>query len=117
MLKAIVNEDQRALDKVNLLLSGFKEVDETMPIQVAVTFLMVAMYAPCSLTDIWKSTGWSQSTLSRHLLDLGERDRHKRPGLKLVDVKRDPMELRKNIYTLTPKGEKLAHKLASIVRA
>ena len=115
-MKPIVSEDQRLLERVNLILNAFKEVDETMPIQIAITFIEVAIHEGCSLTDIWKKTGWSQSTLSRHLLDLGERDRHKNVGLQLVESRRDPAELRKNIYTLTLKGRKLAQKLISLVR-
>lgn len=115
-MKPIVSEDQRALERVKLLLTAFKEIDETMPIQIAITFLEVAIHEGCSLTDIWKKTGWSQSTLSRHLLDLGERDRHKNPGLQLVESRRDPLELRKNIYTLTNRGRKLSQKLITLLR-
>lgn len=114
-MKAIVSEDQRSLEKVKLLFSAFQEIDETMPLQVAITFLEVAIHEGCSLTDIWKMTGWSHSTLSRHLLDLGERNRHKEEGLKLLESRRDPLELRKNIYTLTPKGRKLVAKLLSLL--
>lgn len=115
-MKPIVSEDQRSLERVKLLLNAFKEIDETMPIQLAITFLEVAVHEGCSLTDIWKKTGWSQSTLSRHLLDLGERDRHKNPGLHLVESRRDPLELRKNVYTLSMKGRKLSQKLISLLR-
>ena len=115
-MKAIVSEDQRSLERVKLLLSAFKEIDETMPLQIAITFLEVAIHEGCSLTDIWKMTGWSHSTLSRHLLDLGERNRHKEEGLQLIESRRDPLELRKNIYTLTPKGRKLVQKLISLLR-
>lgn len=115
-MKAIVSEDQRSLERIKILFSAMKDIDETMPIQLAITFLEVAIHEGCSLTDIWKKTGWSQSTLSRHLLDLGERDRHKNPGLQLIESRRDPAELRKNIYTLTPKGRKLAQRLLSLLR-
>lgn len=116
MPKPIVTEEQRALDRAAVILSAFSEVQATMPIQVAQTFLMVANNEGCSLTDIYKQTGWALSTISRHLLDLGERDRYKNPGLHLIESRRDPMELRKNVYTLTPRGKKLAQKLISLVR-
>lgn len=115
-MKAIVSEDQRSLERIKQLLMAFKDIDETMPIQIAITFLEVAIHEGCSMTDIWKKTGWSQSTLSRHLLDLGERDRHKNPGLQLLESRRDPQELRKNIYTLTGRGKKLQQKLLSLLR-
>jgi DNA-binding MarR family transcriptional regulator len=115
MPKPIVTEDQRVLDRVGVILSAFSEVDAAMPIQVAQTFLMVVNNEGCSLTDIYKQTGWSLSTISRHLLDLGERDRYKNPGHNLIESRRDPMELRKNVYTLTPKGKKLAQKLLHLM--
>ena len=113
-LTPIVTDEQRELLKLQLMLNLFNELSPTMPLQVAQTFLLVCIHEGCSLTDLLKRTGWSQSTLSRHLLDLGKRNRHKEPGLNLVDSQRDPMELRKNIYTPTPKGRKLIQELLDL---
>lgn len=112
----IVTQDQRDLNKLAMVFQTMQEIDEAMPIQVALTFLMVAMNEGCSMTDIWKHTGWAQSTVSRHLLDLGPKDRHHKPGFGLITFEKDPMELRKNIYKLTPRGRALAGKLLNIVR-
>ena len=114
--KPILSEDQRLLNKLKLAMNEFQHIEEAIPLQLCITFLMVAMHEGCSLTDIWKQTGWAQSTVSRHLLDLGEFNRHKQPGHNLVKSDRDPMELRKNIYTLTPKGKVIATKILDIMK-
>lgn len=111
----ILTEDQRRLETVQKLLEEFQVVDETMPIQLARTFLFIATHEGCSLTDVMKRTGWAQSTLSRHLLDLGKRNRNKQPGLNLIKSEKDPMELRKNVYTLTPRGRTLVQRLIGVV--
>lgn len=72
------------------------------------TFIAVAMHEGESLTEIAASMGAKMSTVSRHLLDLGERNRKMEAGYQLVDRRQDPMNLRVNIYTLTPKGKLLA---------
>jgi DNA-binding MarR family transcriptional regulator len=115
-MKPILTEDQRLLNKLKLAMNEFQNIEEAIPLQLCITFLMVAMHEGCSLTDIWKHTGWVQSTVSRHLLDLGDYNRHKGPGHGLVRSERDPMELRKNVYTLTPRGKILAAKVLDIMK-
>jgi DNA-binding MarR family transcriptional regulator len=108
--------DGRLVNKLKLAMQEFQNIEEALPLQIAISFLMVAQNEGCSLTDIWKQTGWAQSTVSRHLLDLGEYNRHKEKGHGLVKSERDPMELRRNIYTLTPKGKVLAAKIIDIMK-
>ena len=115
-LKAVVTEEQRLLNKLKIVMQEMQKIDETISLQLCITFIMVAMHEGCSLTDIWKQTGWAQSTVSRHMLDLGQFNRHKGPGFNLIQSERDPMELRKNIYTLTPKGRALANKVTELMR-
>jgi DNA-binding MarR family transcriptional regulator len=54
----------------------------------------------------------SASVMSRHLLDIGERNRHMQPGWGLVTYRPNPLELRKLEYWLTPKGRLLLHAVA-----
>lgn len=114
--RPILSEDQRLLNKLKLAMSEFQNLEESIPLQLCITFIIVALNDGCSLTDVWKQTGWAQSTVSRHMLDLGPYNRHKQPGFGLVQSERDPMELRKNIYSLTPKGKVLAAKILDIMR-
>jgi hypothetical protein len=50
--------------------------------------------------------------MSRHLLDIGERNRHMDHGFGLVTSRSNPFELRKHEFTLTDKGRALLHEIA-----
>src|SRR3546814_8246995 len=78
------------------------------------SFVDVALNEGKSLGELAELVGSNASTVSRHLLDLGERNRRMEPGYGLVDRRVDPMELRKNSYFLTPKGKALAASIDGI---
>src|SRR3546814_14747877 len=78
------------------------------------TFVDVALNEGKSLGELAELVGSNASTVSRHLRDLGERNRRMEPGYGLVDRRVDPMELRKNSYFLTPKGKALAASIDGI---
>lgn len=106
-VKPIVTDEQRRGNKAAMLFQAFRQVDQTMPMQLAYTFLLVALHDGISVTEVADLAGFRLATASRHLLDLGERNRKKEPGLGLVKSEVDPDELRRKIYTLTPKGRNL----------
>ena len=109
-------DDRRHLDKVSGLFQAFRALDPTMPLQSAYTFILCATYEGESVGDIARRAGFAVSTTSRHILDLGEYDRLKRPGYRLVETKIDPMELRKKSIHLTPKGRALLNQLINTMR-
>jgi DNA-binding MarR family transcriptional regulator len=86
-------------------LEPFKDLKSEIPHQVVLTFLLVACKQGLSVTDYAQRAGVSKSVMSRHLLDLGERNRHMEPGLGLVVSKPSPLELRRHEVYLTPKGK------------
>jgi hypothetical protein len=96
-------------------LDVFADVKPTFQLQAMRAFLLVAIEEGLGATEYSRKAGLPQSVMSRHLLDIGERDRYMEPGLGLVDDKVDPMELRKHIKTLTSKGHGLAHKLVRLL--
>jgi DNA-binding MarR family transcriptional regulator len=108
--------DRRHLDKVSGLFQAFRTLDPTMPLQLAYTFILCAMHEGESIGEIARRAGFATSTTSRHILDLGEFDRMKRPGYQLVETKIDPLELRKKSVHLTPKGKNLLNQLLSTMR-
>jgi DNA-binding MarR family transcriptional regulator len=63
-----------------------------------------------SVSDYAKVSGISNSVMSRHILDIGDRDRHKKPGFGLVTKRQDPMELRVQRVFLTDKGRIIARR-------
>ncbi|MEN6541102.1 MarR family winged helix-turn-helix transcriptional regulator [Parvibaculum sp.] len=109
------DDDMKSIRTAFKLLTAFREISPTMPISLATTFLTVAMNEHSSLTDLNRHLDLKTSTLSRHLLDLGVRNRKMTEGLGLIDCRQDPMELRKNQYTLTPKGRTLLRKVLKLI--
>jgi DNA-binding MarR family transcriptional regulator len=85
-----------------------------MPAQYIQSFLLVAMDEGKSVSEYAHTAGVSKSVMSRHLLDIGERNRHMEKGLGLVQSRPNPMELRKHEYFLTPKGHALLDQLVRL---
>lgn len=111
-MKPTLNDTDRA--KLNTLvrsLSTFRLLSERMPLNYVMSFLAVALEEGQSVTDYAERLGLSMSTMSRHLLDIGERNRTMEPGHGLVTYRPDPLELRKHQYFLTPKGKTLLGQL------
>ena len=99
----------------NLLdaLSSFRDIRKTIPLQYVTAFLLVANEEGLGVGDYAQRAGVGVSVMSRHLLDIGERNRHMAEGFGLVTYQANPFELRKHEYTLTDKGRALVNKLAS----
>ena len=113
-----MTDDFKALRRFDRALKQVRtSIDPTVPTQLVQAFVLVALNEGKSLTELAQALGSSASTVSRHLLDLGERNRKMEPGYGLVDRRVDPMELRKNIYTLTPKGKLLAASISDAMGA
>ncbi|MFC3214603.1 helix-turn-helix domain-containing protein [Novosphingobium panipatense] len=91
-------------------------IDPLVPTQVVEAFLKVAQNEGVTLTELADKLGTNVSTASRQLLDLGERNRKREPGYQLVTREPDPMNLRTNRYSLTPKGRLLAQEVVSIMK-
>lgn len=86
-----------------------------MPAQYIQAFLLVAAEPGLSVTEYALKSGVSNSVMSRHLLDIGDRNRHMAEGFGLVTSRANPMELRKHEYFLTPKGERIAEKIGRVL--
>jgi DNA-binding MarR family transcriptional regulator len=83
------------------------EVRHDLPQQMTLMFLLIASYPGRSVKEYAQLGGVSTSVASRHILDLGDRNRRMGPGFGLVMAKPSPMELRRHEVYLTPKGEAL----------
>lgn len=87
-----------------------------MPALKIVSLFTVAMKEGLTVDDYAKRASMSPTTMSRHLLDLGEVDRNGKPGLGLVDGRINVTNQREKIYGLTPKGRSLVTKVAGALR-
>src|ERR1051325_6236004 len=88
-------------------LEKLRAVDEVMTASQAITFLTVATFEGRSLREYSDMLKFPQSTMSRHLLDLGLMCRDRSPGLGLIEQQEDNDDRRKNIYRLSAKGKAL----------
>jgi DNA-binding MarR family transcriptional regulator len=78
---AISKEDQKDLERLLRVLDVLRGLNPTMPIQLAQTLLLVALNEGASLSDLAQKIDAKNSTISRHLRDLGARNRKLEPGL------------------------------------
>jgi DNA-binding MarR family transcriptional regulator len=87
-----------------------------MPVNKLMSLFTVATKEGLTVDDYAKRAGISPTTMSRHLLDLGEVDRNNQPGLGLVEGRTNVTNQREKIYGLTLKGRTLVTKIAGALR-
>lgn len=108
-------ENEKALRKLLRLLEEFRKLDPEMPLQQAVTFVEVALRPGISVTELSDRVGQALSSTSRNVAALGEVNRNRQQGHNLVVAKEDPLERRKKIVSLTPKGRRVAETLITLL--
>jgi DNA-binding MarR family transcriptional regulator len=113
---AMSDEDKRALRDLLNCLDIFADMRPAMALQAMRSYLLVALQEGLGVTELANKAGIKQAVMSRHLQDIGTRDRYLEEGLGLVDQRALPMELRKHEVFLTPKGRALAHRLVRMMK-
>lgn len=101
----------KAVKIVYDILQDYRDINPNMSVSQIMAFLNVSINEGASLKELADNMGIKIPTLSRILIDIGFRNRHMEPGLNLVESRQDPMELRKNQYTLSKRGHYLIDKL------
>lgn len=109
-------EDRKSLELVYEMLKVLSDVSPSMPLQQASCFVVTALNEGASLKDLIEIVGANQATMTRHMLDLGRRNRRHEEGYKLIDSRQDDYDMRKNQYVLTVKGRGLVERLIKGVR-
>lgn len=94
------------LNEALKLVQGIRQIDPEMPLQQAHCFLIIAEAEEgLSLSDIARKANIGLATASRYVAALGKLNRHREEGLQIIEAFEDPMERRKKIIRLTPKGK------------
>lgn len=109
-------EEKDKLRALLLALRPFQAIRPTMPLQYVVAFLLVALDEGEGVTTYANRAGVSQSVMSRHLLDIGDRNRHKEEGFGLITQRQDPMNLSKHQAMLSGKGKAIAHAITQALQ-
>lgn len=104
---ALINQMLKSLDP-------FFKLRTTMPARCVQAYLLVAQKEGLSVSELAKKADLPITTMSRNLLDMGDRNRYFEEGAGLVEGKDNIFNRREKLYSLTPKGRAL---LASITKA
>ena len=84
---------------------------QSVSIATLITFCEVAREEGRTPTELGRHLRMPDSTISRQLTDLGDRDRNHNPGFGLVVGRRDLQDRRMWRYELTPKGRRFLQKV------
>ena len=96
--------------KVQILFQANEVIrmfDPEMPIQMVQTLLVVMMRPGLTMSELGEQTGLTQSSVSRNVAALSKVHRTRRPGHDLVYTEEDPIERRRKLVLLSPKGKRL----------
>jgi hypothetical protein len=83
---ALLSEDEQnsLLNIWKATMDPWRDMRSTMPLQYLYTFALVATHEGLGVQEYADLAGVAQTVMSRHLLDLGSRNRHMEEGFKLV---------------------------------
>ena len=110
--KSVLTEEERAAAiALRLALEPLRSVNPHMPLSHIVTFLEVAIDEGQGVAEYAKKLEISPTVMTPNLLDVGDRNRMKEPGLGLITQERDILDLRRHNAKVTPKGKGVLHKV------
>jgi DNA-binding MarR family transcriptional regulator len=103
------------LDEFLECLKKVQQIHSEMPIQQLMCLLVIARKPEgLSLTEVAQMTNISLTTASRYIAALGKQNRKREEGLNFVESYEDPMERRKKIIRLSPRGRATINKLTGV---
>lgn len=103
--QVFTDSDMLALKRQAVLLAGLQRTTSgSVTLLTMRTFLTVGQHQGETVGELARHMDLPVSTVSRHLLDLGQKRRNSAPGLGLVEACSDSSDLRVRRYHLTPQG-------------
>jgi hypothetical protein len=110
--KSHLSDDTRQAAKaLKLALEPFIEANPTIPASYIVSFLAVAEKEGLPVNEYAKEVGVYKAVMTRHLLDLGVRDRRGSEGMNFIEQRRDTKDFRINRSFISEKGAALLSKV------
>lgn len=110
--KSLLSDEARQAAKaLRLALEPFVELSPTIPASYIVSFLAVAEKEGRPVSEYANEVGIYKAVMTRHLLDLGERDRKGGEGMNVIEQRRDRQDLRINRSFINEKGAALLSKV------
>jgi DNA-binding MarR family transcriptional regulator len=115
--KPTLDEETREYARTLLLaLQPFDDLSPRMPLSYVMAFLQVAVQEGQQVGDYAQKRGISATVMTRNLLDIGDLNRQREPGLGIVTTERDLFDLRKHNTKVTPKGAGLMAKVVNALK-
>lgn len=105
------DETRQAAKALRLALEPFLAENPNIPASYIVTFLTVAEKEGRPVSEYANEVGLFKAVMTRHLLDLGERNRHGDEGMNIIEQRRDRQDLRINRSFVNEKGAALLSKV------
>lgn len=116
--KPTLNDEERAFARALLsALEPFVADRQTMPIQYVMSFLRVAAEEGEGSTEYARRAGISPTVMTRHLLDIGDRNRAREEGFGWIAQERDKHDLRRHAAKVTHVGRALLNKSKNAILA
>lgn len=103
--------EKKQMDSLMSALAELRDLDMDMPIAQALSLLLIAKHEGLSLSDLAKKAGVGMASASRYVAAFGKPTKPGAKGFGLAVAVEDPMERRKKIINLTPKGRAFVAKL------
>ena len=114
-MDALDDHDKRVLARALSAIGEFRKLRHDMPLQYLTTFLLVAKEEGLTVNGYAERAKVSKSVMSRHLKDIGEANRHKKPGFKLVHSKTNPNNGKEKLIYLTDLGRAMASRMGGAI--
>jgi hypothetical protein len=116
-LKRMFTEEEAANARTMMLaLEPFRQLRATIPLQYVYTFLQVVADEGQGPTKYAEEAGTSVTVMTRHLLDIGARNRQHEEGFGLVTQQRDRVDLRRTHAVGTPEGKKVIRQVMNALK-
>ena len=99
------------------IIEEMRKFDSHMESQTIAVFFYVCQYGAVdgvSMKNISKELSIAQSTVSRNCYKLSDKIKEK-PGIGLLQSFEDPMERRRKLVRLTPRGKRVYSTLSELV--
>jgi hypothetical protein len=110
--KSLLSDEARQAAKaLRLALEPFVQLNPNIPASYIISFLTVAEKEGRPVSEYANEVGMLKAVMTRHLLDLGERDRHGGEGMNVIEQRRDRVDLRINRSFINEKGATLLSKV------
>lgn len=113
---SVTTDDRDYLRSLLTALEPFRAANPTATLQQLVTFLLVATDEGKSVMHYARAAGAAQGVMTRHLLDLGDFNRRREPGLELIVQKPDVNDRRSHLSHLSHKGRAMVGVMCRALR-